>query len=192
MKFFKKHWSNLLFLVVILLLILPSTRLPIQIFINKIIAFSPSEISQDDRESIKNYEWYIENADGKTVNFENSEDKIILLNYWATWCAPCIAEMPDLQKLYGDYKDKIDFYFVTSDSKDLVSAFLKKRNLDIPIYYLLSEPPKGLQSQKLPTTFLINPEGEIVIKKTGAASWNSASVRNTIDKIYSKNLKTKA
>ncbi|TXE21430.1 TlpA family protein disulfide reductase [Psychroflexus gondwanensis] len=188
MKFFKKHWSSLLFVVVVILLILPPTRLPIQIFINKIIAFSPSEISQDDRESLTDYEWYMKNADGKTVNFENSEDKIILINYWATWCAPCIAEMPDLQKLYGDYKDKVDFYFVTSDSQDLVRPFLKKRNLDIPVYYLLSEPPKGLQSQKLPTTFLINPEGEIVIKKTGAANWNSATVRHTIDKIYSKNL----
>jgi thiol-disulfide isomerase/thioredoxin len=187
MKFFKKQWSSLLFVVVVVVLILPSTRLPIQIFINKIIAFSPSEISQDERESINDYEWYIKNANGKTVNFENSEDKIILLNYWATWCAPCIAEMPDLQILYGDYKDKMDFYFVTSDSENLVSPFLKKRNLDIPIYYLLSEPPKSLQSQKLPTTFLINREGEIVMKKTGAANWNSASVRNTIDKIYSKN-----
>ena len=182
-SFIKKHWSNLLFGVLIVLIIIPQTRQPIQVFLNRIIAFSPSEISQSDRETLKDYEWYFKNENNQTVNFTQSEGKPVLVNYWATWCAPCIAEMPDLQELYSDYKDEVDFYFITSEKPKTVEAFLDKENYNLPVYYFLSSPPDLLTSSSLPTTFLINGRGEIVMKKTGAANWNSKTVRKTIDKL---------
>jgi thiol-disulfide isomerase/thioredoxin len=182
-SFIKKHWSNLLFGVFIVLIIIPQTRQPIQVFLNRIIAFSPSEITQSDRETLKDYEWYFKNENNQTVNFTQSEGKPVLVNYWATWCAPCIAEMPDLQELYSDYKDEVDFYFITSEKPKTVEAFLDKEGYNLPVYYFLSSPPDLLTSSSLPTTFLINGRGEIVMKKTGAANWNSKTVRKTIDKL---------
>ncbi|MBZ9628029.1 TlpA family protein disulfide reductase [Psychroflexus sp. CAK1W] len=182
-NFLEKHWSNILFGLLIVLIIIPQTRQPIQVFLNRVIAFSPSEIDESDRETLKDYEWYFKNEDNKTVNFAQSQGKPVLVNYWATWCAPCIAEMPDLQKLYTDYKDEVDFYFITSEEPKVVRSFLEKENLNLPVYYFLSSPPDMLKSSSLPTTFLIDAEGEIIMKKTGAANWYSKTVRSTIDKL---------
>lgn len=182
-NFLEKHWSNILFGLLIVLIIIPQTRQPIQVFLNRVIAFSPSEIDESDRETLKDYEWYFKNEDNKTVNFAQSQEKPVLVNYWATWCAPCIAEMPDLQKLYTDYKDEVDFYFITSEEPKVVRSFLEKENLNLPVYYFLSSPPDMLKSSSLPTTFLIDAEGEIIMKKTGAANWYSKTVRSTIDKL---------
>ncbi|NEV93835.1 redoxin domain-containing protein [Psychroflexus sp. YR1-1] len=182
-NFLQKHWSNILFGILIVLIIIPQTRQPIQVFLNRIIAFSPTEIDESDRETLKDYDWYIKNEELNTVNFVKSKGKPVLVNYWATWCAPCIAEMPDLQKLYTDYKEKVDFYFITSEAPEVVTSFLEQENLNLPVYYFLSSPPDVLQSSSLPTTFLMDAEGEILIKKTGAANWYSKTVRATIDKL---------
>lgn len=182
-NFLQKQWSNILFVVFIFLVLIPQTRQPIQIFLNRAIAFSPSEIESSKRESIQDYEWYLENENQKTVNFTTSKGKVALVNYWATWCAPCIAEMPDLQKLFTDYKDEVDFYFITSEEPKVVKRFLEIEAYTLPVYYLLSSPPDVLKSSSLPTTFLIGKEGDVVMKKKGAANWNSKTVRATIDKL---------
>lgn len=182
-NFLQKHWSNILFALFIVLIIIPQTRQPIQIYLNRIIAFSPSEINEDDREKLQDYEWYFKNEDNKTVSFERSKGKIALVNYWATWCAPCIAEMPDVQELYSDYSEDVDFYFITSEEPQVVTSFIEKNEYDLPVYYFLSSPPDVLKSSSLPTTFLIGPQGKIIMKKTRAANWNSKSVRTTIDKL---------
>lgn len=182
-SFLKKNWSNILFVIIILLVLIPQTRQPIQITLNRIIAFSPSEIDKGERETLKDYEWFLKNQNDNTVNFSQSKGQVILLNYWATWCAPCIAEMPGLQQLYSDYKDEVDFYFITSDAPNLVRSFLEKENYTIPPYFFLSSPPEVLKSSSLPTTFLIDKDGDIIMKKTGAANWNSETVRATIDKL---------
>lgn len=181
--FFKKHWSNILFVIVILLVLIPQTRQPIQIGLNRIIAFSPSEIDEGEQEILKDYEWFLKNENDKTVNFSRSKGKVILVNYWATWCAPCLAEMPSLQELYSDYKDEVEFYFISSESPDIVNSFLEQENYTLPSYFFLSTPPEVLKSSSLPTTFLIDKKGKLVMKKTGAANWNSKTVRATIDKI---------
>ncbi|MFN2260660.1 MAG: TlpA family protein disulfide reductase [Psychroflexus sp.] len=187
MKFIKKHWGNILFVGIVLLLVIPQTRLPIQVMINKIISFSPSEITESDRERLTDYNWTIQDENLNSVNFGESKGNLILVNYWATWCGPCIAEMPSLQALYDDYNEDMDFYFVTSEKKITVDKFIAKEELDLPIYYLTSQPPKLLQSRSLPTTYVIDQDGHIIFKKTGAANWNSKTVRRTLDDLIQKN-----
>ena len=182
-SFFRKHWSNVLFFIFIVLILIPQTRQPIRIFLNEMIAFSPSEIDEEDREKVTDFDWRLRDVNNQTVNFEVSQGQPILVNYWATWCAPCIAEMPDLQLLYNDYKDNVDFYFVTSESKEVVDMFMEKRGFTLPVYYAGSQPPQIMRSSSLPTTFLISSQGEIVMKKIGVAKWNSETVRRTIDKL---------
>lgn len=179
-SFLKKHWSNILFGIVVVLFIVPQTRTPIQVFLNKIISFSPSEISEDDRESLKNYNWVLMNEKGDDINFNQSKDKVVIINYWATWCAPCIAEMPSLQELYTEFKDDVDFYFVTNDDPQKVNTFMAKNDYDMPSYRQRSQAPQLLQSSSLPTTYVISKTGEIIMKKIGSANWSSDKVKNTI------------
>jgi len=183
MNFIKKQWSNILFGVFIVLMIVPQTRMPIQVFIQRFISFSPSEIDKENRTLLKDYDWSLVNLNSEKVNLSQSEGKVVLINFWATWCAPCVAEMPELQDLYREYGDKVDFYFVTNEQPETVNFFLEKKGFDLPVFLQLGRSPKVLESSSLPTTYLLSKSGEIVMRKTGAASWNSSKVHEVLDKL---------
>jgi thiol-disulfide isomerase/thioredoxin len=177
----KKNWSNLLFGVIIVLLLVPQTGKPIKTAIHRLIAFSPGVEEKNEREQLQNYNWLLQSLDGNQVNFKEFEGKKILVNFWATWCPPCIAEMPSMQALYDDYGDKAVFLFVTNDDQDAIDKFMAKNNYSFPIYQARTAAPSELQTNSLPTTYVINEEGEILIDKTGAADWNSETVRGLLD-----------
>lgn len=176
-SFIKRHGSNILLVVVIILMIVPQTRTPIQIALNRIFAFSPSEISAEKRQVLDNYDWKLNNLQGGTTNFSEARGKVIVLNFWATWCPPCVAEMPSFQKLYDDYGDRVAFYFVSQEEEEPLRNFLLKRDYDLPVYRSLTIIPEQLVSNSLPTTFVISGSGEIVVHKTGAADWNTKEFR---------------
>jgi hypothetical protein len=67
-----------------------------------------------------------------------------------------------------------------------VEDFLKRKKLDIPVYYSLSETPVTLKSKLLPTTYIIDREGKIVVAETGAADWNSSKTRALIDSLLAR------
>lgn len=177
----KQNWSNILFGVFIILILVPQTGKPIKVFVNRLIAFSPSVENEADREVLVDYNWNLRAMNGEAVDFNSFNDKKILVNFWATWCPPCIAEMPSMQALYDDYKGKAVFVFVTNDDKAAIDKFIKKHNYTFPIYQAVSSAPLLLETSTLPTTYLINEKGEILIDKTGAADWNSDKVRALLD-----------
>ena len=184
MKRKKPSISNIVILVLLVLMIIPQTRTPIQVAINRIFAkFSPSVNAIDDRANIANYDWMLYDAEDQLINFTDNQGKVVLVNFWATWCPPCIAEMPELQQLYDDYGEQVTFLFVASDDKEAVATFLSERDYTIPVYYQGSQAPKEIATQSLPTTYLIDRSGNIVIDKKGAANWNSDKVRKTIDEL---------
>ncbi len=186
MDFLKKSWGNVVFLLIIALLFIPQTGTPIKIFIQRIIAFSPTEVKKEDRIFLKDYNWQLTKISSEKVHFEVSKDRVILLNYWATWCPPCIAEMPSLQKLYEKYGDKMDFYFVSSEEPQILQQFLSKKGFTLPVYIQKMKSPSALESKSLPTTFLISKKGEVIIRETGSADWNSEKVHLLIDRMLSE------
>ena len=185
-KFIKKNWSNIIFLVLIILLVFPQTRMPIQVGLQRLISFSPSEIDAEDREVLSDYKWNLILLNDERIDFTQSKGKVVLINYWATWCPPCVAEMPDLQELHTKYSDQVDFYFISSEKKEKLIAFLTKQDYNIPVYIQTEESPDLLETTSLPTTFLISKKGEIIMRKTGAANWNSDSVHEIIEKLLSQ------
>lgn len=183
MDFLKKNWSNLLLIFLVLLLILPQTRMPIQIAVNRLISFSPSEVAEKNRESLEDFHWRLKKIDGPVVDLSHSEGRVVIINLWATWCPPCIAEMPSFQKLYNDYEGKVHFYFITSEKEEKVKRFLEKRDLDLPVYQPVSSGPERLDSNQLPTTYVLSKNGRIAVETTGAANWNDQGFRNLLDKL---------
>lgn len=178
----KKNWSNILFGIFIVLLFVPQTGKPIKVFVNRLLAFSPGVESEDDRIVLQNYNWKLQDMNGQIVDFNSFKGKKVLVNFWATWCPPCIAEMPSMQALYNDYKDKAVFIFVTNDERAVIDKFIKKYGYTFPIYQAVSAAPSELETNALPTTYLIDENGKILIDKTGAADWNSETVRELLDK----------
>ena len=181
MKFDKKKISNVIFVVILILFFIPNTRGMMQIFLTRIFSFSPDLVEVEERAKVESYYWKLHGVNTASMNFDTAKDKVVLLNYWATWCPPCIAEMPSLQKLYNDYKDQVVFVFLTEDDDPELNKFMKDKNYYYPIYRSLSPHPKPFVHKPIPGTYLIDKKGNIVIHKVGAANWNSAKVRETID-----------
>lgn len=182
MKITKSQRNNLILFVIILVMIIPQTRQPLQILLQKGLAlFSPSIIDKKERITLNNYHWKLVDENGTTFDFNDAKGRVVIVNFWATWCPPCIAEMPHLEKLYTDYKDQVLFLLVSNETPETIAKFKTKHNYDFKVYASMSEVPKELETTAIPRSFILDKNGNIAIDKTGAANWNSDSVRQLLD-----------
>lgn len=111
------------------------------------------------------------NNELESVQLSDLEGKGVMLNFWGTWCKPCEAEMPYMQKLYPKYKDTgVEIVAVNLDSTELVvDRFIDKYDLTFPVPYDKKEVVSDLYNVgPIPSTFFISPEGEIVETVEGA------------------------
>jgi thiol-disulfide isomerase/thioredoxin len=121
---------------------------------------------------------------GKTVDFESLKGKVVFLNIWATWCPPCIAEMPNIHSLYKKMDpNKVAFVMLSVDEggMDKVKKFVDKKNYTFPVYMPASQFPQEFYSNAIPTTFIISPEGKIVAKQEGMAEYDTKEVREFLE-----------
>ena len=113
----------------------------------------------------------VTDLDGKTISFADLKGKVVLVNYWATWCPPCRAEIPDLVKLQDKYRDTLVVLGISEDedaSPQEVKAFAVAQKMNYPV--IMTTPAlkkifKGVSA--LPTTFVIDPEGKIRQRHVG-------------------------
>ncbi len=168
--------SDLIFVLIVVAMIFPTSRMKVIVFVKQLTSFSPTEIDKEDRKavSIADYNWAFETMDGKTVNMKDFAGKTIFINVWATWCPPCVAEMPSIQQLHDQVKDNenIVFVIVTNEKKPRVEAFIKKHGFTFPIVMARSKTPKAFHSESIPVSFLVSPKGEIVLKEYGSQKWH--------------------
>jgi len=181
MKITKKLISNILFVIVIALMLYPTSKA----WILRQISFSPGVESAESRVKISSYNWALQGLNTENYDFNQAKNSVVIVNFWATWCVPCIAEMPSLQELYNDYGDKVDFLLVTSDSKEKVLPFLKERKFNMPIYNQVSNAPEEFFTKTIPKTFLIDKDGQIVIE-AGRADWNTKKIRKLLDQLLAQ------
>lgn len=111
-----------------------------------------------------------------------------MINFWATWCPPCIAEMPSLQKLYDAYNEDVVFLFITNEPKDVTSEFKSQKAYSFPVYQRRSNAPKPLITKGIPRTVIIDKSGRIVIDKSGAVDWFSSSIREKLEILISASI----
>jgi len=119
------------------------------------------------------FEWTLTTLGGDPIPFSRFRGKVTLLSFWATWCVPCLAEMPSLEELQKSLpRDELALILVTQEDPKTVRAFLKERPLHLPIYRVERELPEVFRSEALPYAFLVGPNGEILLKQVGAARWD--------------------
>ena len=94
--------------------------------------------------------------------------------------------MPSFQELYTDYKDDVAFYFISGEDHETTNNFLKRKGYNFSSYRMLSEDPKPLDGYTLPSTYVIDKSGTIVVDKKGAADWNSQNFRNLLSQLLAE------
>ena len=123
------------------------------------------------------YDFTLNKLDGETLDFEDLKGKVVFINFWATWCAPCVAEMPSINSLYKIYEDNPEVVFVminVENKEEKVRKFIKKKEFSFPIYLPnASQIPKVYESKGIPTTFVIDKDGYITYKKVGMANYDA-------------------
>ncbi|MEX0362733.1 MAG: TlpA family protein disulfide reductase, partial [Allomuricauda sp.] len=112
--------------------------------------------------------------------------KVVLVNFWATWCPPCVAELPSMDRLHAAYKDKVVFAFVANDKKEKVQSFLARREFDLPVYFETSRTPDLLVSRSIPATFILDKSGAIVVREIGAVQWDSEETMKLLDQLLAE------
>ncbi|UZR93780.1 TlpA family protein disulfide reductase [Chondrinema litorale] len=127
----------------------------------------------------------ITSLDGEEVNVSALKGKTLFINFWATWCPPCIAEMPEIENLWKDVSsEEIAFLLIsTDDEMQKVKDFIDRKEFEFPVYKLNSSVPKELSSSSIPATFIVAPDGSIVYKHSGIANYNTDSFKDFLAKI---------
>ena len=125
----------------------------------------------------------VASADGKKLSLIDFRGKIVLLNFWATWCTPCREEMPAMEKLYQEFKSKnfVVVAIAVKDRKQDALDFVKELKFTYPIG-LDPEGSVGVLygAWGLPATYLIGPKGEGLARAWGPADWHGANARKLI------------
>lgn len=124
---------------------------------------------------VADYNWQLTTLDGRSVSFAEFRNKVVFLNVWATWCGPCVAEMPSIQRLHDAVsQDGIALVLVSEEDAADVSEFVSGGGYTFPVY-LSKALPQVFESEGIPATFVVNREGRVVLSHLGAAAWDDAA-----------------
>ncbi len=181
MTFFKK---NALYLIVValvaVLFLFPSLQTKLKELFLPVAAIESAVTLQDS-----DYDVQLKGINVPSTNLKNLKgNKLVFLNFWGTWCAPCREEWPTIQDLYEARKDKIDFVLIAmQDKEEDVIKFMKEKGYTAPVYIAQSPVSKNILPKAFPTTFLLDKNGRILLKEDASKDWNSKSVNDFIDNV---------
>lgn len=126
------------------------------------------------------------NASGTVLDLGDLKGKVVFLNFWATWCPPCLAEMPSVNKLYQQFKDDKEVVFILVDAdSDFGKAqkYMDRKGYQLPVFAAASSIPESLFSGSLPTTIVFDKEGRVSYHESGAANYANAKFIEFIKKL---------
>lgn len=119
-------------------------------------------------------------SDNQPVAFSQLKGKVLFVNNWASWCRPCIAEMPSILELKSKLKGvDVEFVMVSFDEdREKAMKFMTKRNFDFNVYFPGQEYP--FLTSSIPATFIIDKKGNIVMEHVGMADYSSDEIANQL------------
>ena len=158
-----------------------------------LFVISACRSSSDTKETNNNQDKASQNTDAITqlhltdlndhpLDLKKYRGKTVFINFWATWCKPCREEMPSIQEAMKILKDeKIEFLFASDETKEQIQKF--QTSHDYGFNYIRVENMEELNIMGLPTTFIFNPNGELIFSEMGYRKWDDKS---NIDLILNK------
>jgi cytochrome c biogenesis protein CcmG/thiol:disulfide interchange protein DsbE len=178
MRTLSRYWiaSQVFFLVVIAVPLWAQTKINYKVIPN----LEPLKDSEPTPE------FTLATLAGKKISLKDFRGKVVFLNFWASWCTPCREEMPAMERLYQEFKEK-NFVVLAVNIKDRredAVAFVKELRITYPVAF----DPRGdvgllYGAWGLPTTYLIGPKGEGLARAWGPAEWYSPTARKLFKEI---------
>ncbi len=187
-KMLKRNYSTIIAgILILVLLFVPEAKAMMQQGLMKLGLFQPKlEKVVTANQGKANYAFEMLDTNGKTINLEDLKGKVVFMNFWATWCAPCIAEMPSIQKLYDKVKDDKEIVILTVEvegKSDKVAKFMNRKNLTLPVVYPNSQIPTDFFNGSLPTTIILDKKGNIAHSTTGMADYSGQDILDFLDEL---------
>ncbi|MEH6704464.1 MAG: TlpA disulfide reductase family protein [Galbibacter orientalis] len=141
-------------------------------------------ITENARLTEADYNLKLTDRDGNIHSLEEFKGKVIFLNFWATWCPPCVAELPSIDTLHEEMGDDVAFVLLSFDDDfEKAKAFDKRKGYDLPIYAPASNLPAMFQSSALPTTYVIDAKGNLALTHKGMADYSDPEFKNFLNSL---------
>lgn len=140
--------------------------------------FTPEQQLPSENLPLADYSFRLVSIDGTPATLKQFEGKTIFMNFWATWCPPCLAEMPGIHNLYSRVQETEDISFVmitVDDDLEAVHEYIANHEYTFPVYQVAGTVPPVFRSSLLPTTFVIAPNGRVVTHEEGISNYDSPS-----------------
>lgn len=173
----RKNWFTfLMMLLLVVLIVSPTAKSWVMQQLLSTGVFNADIKKEGVSSTSSNTTFSFTNAQGIPASTASLKGKVVFINFWASWCPPCRAEMPSLNELYKKLKDDDRFVFLfmnEDDDKMKAKQYLDKNQFDIPLFSRSGNIPTKIFSGTLPTTIVLNKERLIVLQHTGMAGYNT-------------------
>lgn len=125
-------------------------------------------------------------GEGKTVSLNSLVGKVVFINFWATWCPPCIHEMPSINELKKSFEGNEDIVFLMVDVDNNIKqslAFMSDNSYDLPVYTPASNIPSDYLNGSIPTTIVLNKKGEMVDRMEGGRDYSDPEIAQALKEL---------
>ncbi|MDT4840301.1 Thiol-disulfide oxidoreductase ResA [compost metagenome] len=184
----KKNIINGLFgIVFLIILLVPSAKALMMQGLMEIGLFKPDTSKQESSTlSVDLSTIRFKNVNGEEVNLAEFNGKVIFINFWATWCPPCLAEMPSIDKLHKQFATDKEVVFLMVDADgnfEKSQAYMDRKKYKMPVFAIADNLPEAIFKGSLPTTVVFDKMGRLSYHGEGAADYSSAKFIDFINKL---------
>jgi thiol-disulfide isomerase/thioredoxin len=193
----RKSWGEILFSVALLVVMMTDLRLPVVstlqrgLFASGLWHATPPVAPAGPLVRFANlrvtypYPLPLLTLDGRPANLQQFRGKAVLVNLWASWCPPCLAEMPGLQALYQKTDtSKVAFVLISLDANpNKARALLKRKGYTLPVFFPAAPLPAPFDSPSIPSTVVLTPSGRLADRHDGMADYDTPEFRVALEKL---------
>ncbi|MEM6845765.1 MAG: TlpA disulfide reductase family protein [Bacteroidota bacterium] len=163
-----------LLVFVILILAIPELRLSVMSSLQSVLlrtGLFNATVSQGVTNELFTSSFVLKDTAGQRVELADLRGKVVFVNVWATWCPPCLAEMPEIAELYKELGQQVEFLMISVDKNhQKAQQWIQEEGFAVPVYF---PQQRSLDYATIPTTWVIDRSGKMVFKKTGMAQYNT-------------------
>lgn len=153
-----------------------------KIVLQRIFASSVDILPENERYTI-DFDWKLKDRNNREFNFSQSKGKPVFVYFWSSWRITSVADLAGIQRLYNDYKNKVDFYIITNELPEPVEELMQQRGYDFKVTYLIIGEKMPFDAEKIPSGYIIDKQGFVRASADRVARWNGDSVRTLLDSL---------